>query len=161
MIRDLLVHVDGGQTGRRRVQFAADLAERTGARLSGIHVTPPVEVPPLYKPSLVEEVAADLCSKLTLDAQAAATVFREEAVQRVPDARWFQATGDVVKGISNKARYSDLVILGQDERQGSPEAHPLPIAHSVVLRCGRPVLVVPATLRQNALARIVVAWDGS
>lgn len=162
MFRDLLVHVDGGQAGRRRVQFAVDLATRTGAWLSGIHVTPAAEVSPLYKPSLVEKVAADLSSKLTLDAQGAATVFREEATECLADACWFEATGDVVKGISNRARYADLVILGQDERQGSPETHPLPIAHSVVLRCGRPVLVVPATLQQNALlARIVVAWDGS
>lgn len=161
MIGDLLVHVDGGKAGRSRVQFAVDLAERTGARLSGMHVTPPAEVPPLYKPSLVEKVAADLYSKLTLDARTAATVFREEVAQRLPDARWFEASGDVVKGISDKARYADLVILGQYERQSPPETHPLPIAHSVVLRCGRPVLVVPATLQQNALARIVVAWDGS
>ena len=53
MLRDLLVHVDGGEEGRRRVQFAADLALRTDARLSGIHVTPPAEVPPRYKPSRV------------------------------------------------------------------------------------------------------------
>ena len=44
MLCDLLVHVDGGQAGRRRVQFAVDLALRIGARLSGIHVTPPLEV---------------------------------------------------------------------------------------------------------------------
>jgi nucleotide-binding universal stress UspA family protein len=63
MLCDLLVHVDGGQAGRRRVQFATDLALRIGARLSGIHVTPPVEVPPLFKPSRVEKVAADLSLK--------------------------------------------------------------------------------------------------
>ena len=51
MFRDLLVHVDGSEAGRRRVQFAVDLAARLGAQLSGLHVTPPVEVPPLYKPS--------------------------------------------------------------------------------------------------------------
>lgn len=161
MFRDLLVHVDGGQAGRRRVQFAVDLATRTGARLSGMHVTPSAEVPPLYKPSLVEKVAANLSSKLTLDAQAAAAVFSEEATQRLPDARWLEASGDIVKGISDKARYADLVILGQYERQGWPEAHPLPIAHSVVLRCGRPVLVVPAVVHTGSLARIAVAWDGS
>jgi len=78
MFRDLLVHVDGSQAGRQRVQFAADLAARTGARLNGLHVTPPTEVPLRYKPSRVAEVAADLSSKLALDAQAAATVFSEE-----------------------------------------------------------------------------------
>src|ERR1019366_2747814 len=144
MFRDLLVHVDGGQAGRRRVQFAVALAGRMGARLSGLHVTPPADVPPLYKPSRVVEVAAEISSELALDAREAATTFSEEATRRLANACWFEAAGDVVEGISDKARYADLIILGQYERQGSPERHPLPIAHSVVLRCGRPVLVVPA-----------------
>lgn len=161
MFRDLLVHVDGGEAGRRRVQFAVDLTARLGARLSGLHVTPPVEVPPRYKPSRVPKVAAALSSKLALDAQAAAAVFSEETAGRLAGACWFGAEGDVVQGISERARYADLVIVGQYEWQGSPETHPLPIAHSVVLRCGRPVLVVPAGVQPNALARIAVAWDGS
>jgi nucleotide-binding universal stress UspA family protein len=161
MFRDLLVHVDGSEAGRRRVQFSVDLAGRMGARLSGLHVTPPAEVPPRYKPSRIGEVAAEISSKLALDAGAAALIFSEEATQRLADACWFEMAGDVVKGISDKARYADLVVLGQYEWQGPPEAHPLPVAHSVVLRCGRPVLVVPAAARPSTLARIAVAWDGS
>lgn len=157
MYRDLLVHVDGSEAGRRRVQFTADLAARVGARLSGLHVTPPVEVPPRYKPSRIPKVASEISSKLAMDARAAATVFRDEA----PGACWFEASGNVVQGIRDKARYADLVILGQYEWQGSPEAHPLPIAHSIVLRCGRPVLVVPAEVQPSALANVIVAWDGS
>ena len=161
MYRDLLVHVDGGEFGRRRVQFAVDLAERLDARLSGLHVTPPVEVPPLYKPSRVAEVAAELSAELALDAPAAAAVFSEETTGRLTDTCWFEAKGDVAQGVSKRARYVDLVILGQYEWQGTPERHPLPIAHSVVLRCGRPVLIVPATVQPSSLARIAVAWDGS
>jgi nucleotide-binding universal stress UspA family protein len=159
MFRDLLVHVDGSEAGRRRVQFAVDLAARTGARLSGLHVTPPVEVPPV-KPSRIAEVAADISEALALDARAAATVFSEET-QRLADASWFEAAGDIAPGINDKARYADLVILGQYEWQGSPEAHPMPIAHSVVLHCGRPVLVVPADVQPSALASIALALDGS
>jgi nucleotide-binding universal stress UspA family protein len=44
MIRDLLVHVDGSEAGRRRLRFAIDLALRTGARLNGLHVMPTPEV---------------------------------------------------------------------------------------------------------------------
>jgi nucleotide-binding universal stress UspA family protein len=161
MFRDLLVHVDGSEAGRRRVQFAADLAVRTGARLDGIHVTPPAEVPPRYKPSRVDEVAANLSLRLALDAQAAAAVFSEETKGRLADACWFESEGNVTEGITQRARYADLVILGQYEWQGSPETHPLPIAHSVVIRCGRPVLIVPAAPQRSALARIAIAWDGS
>jgi nucleotide-binding universal stress UspA family protein len=158
--RDLLVHVDGGEAGRRRVQFAVHLMERLGARLSGLHVTPPMEVPP-YKPSRIAEAAAKISSKLALDASAAGIVFKEETIGRSADARWFEAEGDVARGISDKARYADLVILGQYEWQGPPESHPLPIAHSVVLQCGRPVLVVPAEAQLCALEKIAIAWDGS
>jgi len=157
MYRDLLVHVDGSEAGRRRVQFAVDLAARMGARLSGIHITPPAEVRPRYKPSRIAQVAADTSSELALDADAAAAVFSEVA----PAANWFEASGDVVHGVIDAARYADLVIVGQYESQGAPEAHPLPIAHSIVLQCGRPVLVVPAEVGAIGLTSVVVAWDGS
>ena len=161
MIRDLLVHVDGSQAGRRRLQFAIDLALRTGARLNGLHVMPPPEVPPLYKPSQVDEATANMSLKLASNARAARKVFNEEAAQRLTDARWFESDGEVVHGICDSARYVDLVILGQYEWQGPHVNHPLPIAHSVVLRCGRPVVVVPAAVGPISFARVAIAWDGS
>jgi nucleotide-binding universal stress UspA family protein len=162
MIRDILVHVDGGEAGRQRARFAVDLAVRTGARLTGLHVTPPAEVPPMYKPSHVAQVAAVNSAKLVLDVPVAAAVFREEIMSRLPDAHWFEAKEkEVAKGIADHARYADIVIVGQNERQGSPEAHPLPVAHSLVVQCGRPVLVVPPSVQPGAFARVAVAWDGS
>ena len=91
MLRDLLVHVDGSQAGRRRVEFAMDLAARVGARLSGLHVTPPVEAKPLYKPSVLPKVEERIAAKLAADARAAAAIFREETSERLPGARWFDA----------------------------------------------------------------------
>jgi nucleotide-binding universal stress UspA family protein len=161
MFRDLLVHVDGSEAGRRRLQFAIDLALRTGARLSGLHVMPPPDVPPLYKPSQLDEAVANMSLRLASNARAAKEAFNEEVAQRLADTRWFEADGDVVDGICDHARYADLVILGQYEWQGPQVAHPLPIAHSVVSRCGRPVLVVPAAVRSISFARAAIAWDGS
>lgn len=161
MLRDLLVHVSRAEQSRSRVQFAVELAICTGARLSGIYVTPPIEVPPVYKPSMVEEVAADLSSKSILNAQMTAAMFREETIPRLDNACWFEADGDIVKNISNRARYADLVILGQHEWQGSAERHPLSIAQLVVMHSGRPILVVPHGVQSSSLATIAVAWDGS
>jgi nucleotide-binding universal stress UspA family protein len=160
MLRDLLVHVDGSGAGRRRVQFAAGLAARTRARLSGLHVTPPVEVPVQFKPSMVDRIAEEIAETLASDARVSATIFKEEAQRRLPDTDWFEATGDVVDGICGKARYADLVILGQYERQGRPENHPFPAAHSVISKCGRPVLVVPRAADGGEFTRVAVVWDG-
>jgi nucleotide-binding universal stress UspA family protein len=161
MFRDLLVHVDGSGAGRRRVQFSIDLALRTGARLSGLHVMPPPDVPPVYKLSQVDEAVANMSLKLASNARAAKKAFNEEVGQRLADSRWFESDGDMVHGISDSARYADLVILGQYEWQGPHTAHPLPIAHSVVSRCGRPVLVVPAAVEPTSFAQAAIAWDGS
>lgn len=98
--------------------------------------------------------------KLASNARDAKEVFHEEVAQRLTDTRWFGADGDVVDGISDRARYADLVILGQYERQGPLVAHPLPIAHPVVLRCGRPVLVVPAAVGSVSVDRAAIVWDG-
>jgi nucleotide-binding universal stress UspA family protein len=161
MYRDLLVHVDGGPDGRARLRFAVELAERLNARLSGLHVTPPAEVPPMYKASQLAVVIDKIADDLALDARQAAAIFSEETTQCSITPSWSQSAGDVAAGISEKARFADLVILGQYEQQDSPERHPLPAAHSVVLNCGRPVLVVPANARPGELRRIAIAWDGS
>ena len=90
MFRDLLVHVDGSDARRRRLQFAIDLAQRTGARLSGLHVMPPPDVPPVYKPSQLDEAVANMSLKLALNARAAREAFDEGVGQRLADARWFR-----------------------------------------------------------------------
>jgi len=88
-------------------------------------------------------------------------IFREETITDLPDAHWLEAEGHVVQGIDDKARYADLIILGQYECEGEPETHPLPIAHSIVVKCGRPVLVVPSIVQPRERLRIAIAWDGS
>jgi nucleotide-binding universal stress UspA family protein len=157
---EFLVHVGGSDAGRCRLQFAVALAARLEARLTGLHFTPSAQVPPLYKPSRIAAVAAEISARLAIDAHSAARIFREETAQRLPDAAWIEAAGDMVTGINDAARYADLVILGQYESQGSPETNPLPVAHSVVSHCGRPVLVLPAMVELGSLARIALAWDG-
>jgi nucleotide-binding universal stress UspA family protein len=161
MLRDLLVHVDGDEPGRQRVKLAVELARRTGACLAGLHVTPPAEVSPRYKPSQIEAAVAQSAAALSAGARIAKEIFEEDAVRHHAEARWFEAEGDIAEGIASRARFADLVILGRDEWQDPPEKHMLPVAHSVVLCCGRPVLVVPSGVQSSVFAKIAVAWDGS
>jgi nucleotide-binding universal stress UspA family protein len=161
MLSDLLVHVSGDEAGRERVTLAVGLAQRTGAQLSGVHITPPPEIPPRYKPSQVDAAIARVAAKLKAEAQVARAIFAEETSQHLADACWFEAEGDVARGVSDRACVADLVILGRDEYQEAGEAHPLPVAHSVVMQCGRPVLVVPVGVRSLVPVKVAIAWDGS
>jgi nucleotide-binding universal stress UspA family protein len=165
VIRDILVHVDGTEAGRRRVAYALDLAAQHQARLTGLHVTSPVDVPPQFRPSLVETVAAALEPRSEQAAEGAETLFRAVAARRAAAGRgvetvWCGTEGGMAREICTRASCSDLVILGQYEHEGTPERHPLTLAESVAQACGRPVLVVPAAVGAAALRRALIAWDG-
>ncbi len=161
LLRDVLVHVDAGTGGRNRARLAVGLASRVGSKLSGLHVRPSVDVPHRYRPSDVEAARNSLAAKASADAKMAGRIFEEEARRAKIGSMWFEATGDVAGEVCRRARYADLVVLGQYEVQEPVERHPLPVAHSVVLRCGRPVLVVPEAASQGTFSRVVIAWDGS
>jgi nucleotide-binding universal stress UspA family protein len=162
MIKDLLVHMDASQAGERRLAYAFDLAERSRARLTAIHVTAPADVSPRFKPSEVTRIATTIASTHAEQALTAAAVFRDMVPQRTVAARWRSSAGDMAECISRQAHCADLVVLGQYEAQSPPEHHPLSLAEEVVLHAGRPILVVPdATSSWGPTRRALIAWDGS
>jgi nucleotide-binding universal stress UspA family protein len=160
MIKDILVPVDGTAGGRRRISYAFDLAERNQARLTGLHVNAPVDVPPYYKPSIVERVADAMEAYSHQNALAAESAFKAAASSHSVDTIWFGVDGGMAHEICKLARWTDLVVVGQYEQEGTSERHPLSLAEDVAVDCGRPVLVVPAAVERAMLRRALIAWDG-
>ena len=148
MIKDVLVHVDATAAGGRRLDYAFDLAERHGARLTGIHVTPPVDVPPYYKPSAIDRVAEALAEHNRWDAAGSEALFAHRRATTSVQTHWQLLDGDMARRVCEEAQSADLVVLGQYEHEGSAEHRPLSLADEVVSRCGRPVVVVPDQGRQ-------------
>lgn len=161
LYRDLLVHVDGSEAARARVRLAVRLCLSSEARLNGIHVTPPADIPPVYKPSQIDAASEFLESSLSADAKAAEAVFQSETAGMSIKTTWSSVAGEIAHEISLAARYVDLVIVGQYEWQEPITSHPLPVAHSVVTHCGRPLLIVPATVSSDPMTSAIIAWDGS
>lgn len=161
MIKDILVHIDGSRGGKRRLRYAFDLAGRHGARLTALHVVAPVDVPPYYRPGLIESVVAIAEERSADDAHAAEAIFREVAAQRPDQAVWLAAEGPLAEEIGKQARWCDLVVLGQYEAAGSAERHPSSLAEDIAARCGVPVLVVPCAYEKGEIQRALIAWDGS
>jgi nucleotide-binding universal stress UspA family protein len=161
MIKDILVHVDGTEAGRRRTSYAFDLAEQHDARLTGLHVNAPIDIPPYYKPSMVEKAGTAMEQQSLQNAAASEATFKAAAAKRPAVATWQAVDGGMTREICNFARWSDLVIVGQYEREGTAERHPLSLAEDLAVDCGRPVLVVPAHIESAVLRRALIAWDGS
>ncbi len=163
MLADILVHVDSSEAGRARTMFALDLADRHGARLTGVHVIPPLDVPPYYKPHAIDRATENLERFQRQDAVGSEALFARLADGRPTPTAWRMMDGPMSARLCTAAINADLVILGQYEAEGSAERHPLYLAEEVVLHSGRPVLVTPEqTKRPNAvLSRVLIGWDGS
>jgi nucleotide-binding universal stress UspA family protein len=162
MIRDVLVHVDASLAGQQRLEYAFDLADRHGARLTAAHVLAPVDVPPYFRPSAIEREASILEREARRDAAAAERLFDARSAARGTPARWRSLEGDMKGLLCSQAACSDLVILGQYEAEGTPERHPLYLAEEVVLGSGRPVLVLPDRVDDTVrMRRALIGWDGS
>ncbi len=161
MWKDILVHVDGTGAGRKRVGFSVALAKSFDARLTGLHVKPHPEIPPVYKPRMIAGAIHHAEELLLLDARMSESTFREAVAGSGVETAWHAAEGDIVEHICGYARYADVVVLGQYESAGIAERHPLSLASSIVLRSGRPLLVIPETISGTLEhPRLLVAWDG-
>lgn len=162
MYRDLLIHMTSDTAGERRLTYALALAETLNARLTGTEVLTTPDVPPVYKPSSVPEVAHALQSHASREASAAEALFASLVKRRPIASRWVGAKGDLVGKLVERARYADLLIVGQEGTEVSPELNPFNLADQLLSRSGRPLIIVPEHLANPPQPRrILIAWDGS
>jgi nucleotide-binding universal stress UspA family protein len=161
-MKDILVHVDCTDGGKARLEYAFDMATCFGARVTGVHVRAPIDVPPYYKPHAVEQVAANLERSADRDAIESERLFRQIAAERTVESCWRALEGHMAQRLCEQSRCADLVVLGQYEAEGAPQRRPLYLAEEVVLGAGRPVLVVPEAQRQGfRCRRVSIGWDAS
>ncbi len=153
--KHLIVHVDGSERAAERLDLAARLAQRSGARLTGLFAEGQTWGPRLARSRPRQPYAKAL--------KAAATRFDAKVREAgVPHAWWRVADREMdVGGIAARfCRYADLAILGQADP--ADERVPDDFASQVLLESGRPVLLVPSVGHYpDAGRRVVIAWNGS
>jgi nucleotide-binding universal stress UspA family protein len=157
--KDILVHVDSTSASRLRLRMAMSLARRFDGRISGLHVIPEPHIPPYFKPSVVERIAKIYAENARVAAKAAEALFHEE----IRDcAAWSCFAGELAESIAERARFADLLILGQFDTENPPEISAFLLPAKVVFGTASPVLVVPGALTSGDIGkRVVAAWDGS
>jgi nucleotide-binding universal stress UspA family protein len=138
----IMVHVDGDDGSVARLRLAVQLARRFSASLIGVSA------------ELVPAESSD-------GAVAGSLAAREKTLHKlVSDAglkhEWRAANDLPDDVVAREARAADLVIVGRV----APSASVLRAvdAGRVVLRAGRPVLVVPPGVENLTAERIVIGW---
>lgn len=162
--RIILVHIDDTSRSSLRIQLAAELAKKCGAHLIGVADTGVSRF--IYKDGNLNGVDPSLLNHLEH--------LRERATQNVADFKTQVAAlgvasfageltqDDAYGGIGFRARYSDLVIVGQTNPKETSAVVMDDFPEYMILNTGRPVLVIPYAGEFAQLAkRPLLAWDGS
>lgn len=156
-IANIMVSVDLGAASADRVRLAAGLAERFGAKLTGVAARPVFGPMPVGNMREVERVWA-IEERLTEEQLAEAKALFERMAGQALRTDWHFAPTDPLTYLGAQARTADLVVVG---RQGPADGDPGPMgvpAGALLIEVGRPVLVVPPGIEHLAAERVVVAW---
>jgi nucleotide-binding universal stress UspA family protein len=158
----ILVHLDRGERTRLRLNLALQLAESFDASVVGLFAVREAALrlyPPTEAASAVAEMIQRYRAHALQDAERWFSTVRLSGVR----AEWRIASGDPSDAMVLSARYADLAIIGQQNRDADAEhGTPSGFVERVVLESGRPVLVVPHAGRFTAVGnRVLVAWDAS
>jgi nucleotide-binding universal stress UspA family protein len=164
-LQSILVHADLSRHAAVRIHAAALLAREHGAHLSGAAM---LGVSRAIFPNGYQmrpgSLSAACFDPLEENARLALQRFEAIAAEHgVPhDSRLVLDEAD--DGLARLSRFTDLVVLSQDDADESVSDHVLQMPDYVILNSPRPVLVIP---RGDALPvtgwarRILLAWDGS
>jgi len=163
--RNLLLHLDHTRACAGRIDAALALAVTHGAHIAALYCVGEIRVPAWadVRPELLEKRSA----RENEQVQAVIDRFIEKA-QRAGVSYETRRTpvpvDDIADEVAVHARYVDLAILGQAD-PADPSAGGRSFPESVLLACGRPVMVVPfigASTQGGEVVmgrRVLVAWD--
>jgi nucleotide-binding universal stress UspA family protein len=149
----MMVHTDADDGSDTRLRLAAELAKRFGSTLIGTSAAlVPAEYGPFLGPARFAEEQRGVAALLSNRE----TAFRQIAAVGGIKHEW-RADNDLPDDVVvREARAADLIIVGQV----APSTNALRAVDPgrVVLRAGRPVLVVPPAVETLRAETVVIGW---
>ena len=153
----LMVHLDLYQSNDARLHVAGDLAEQFDAKLIGIAACQPqptVYADGTFAQGLVDKLRAEAEEKIISLQQRFMTAFQN----RIKDVEWRSAFAVPAEYVAHEARSADLVITGADRTGALSDPLWRLDPTELVMKLGRPMMVVPLEVDRLKLASVVVAW---
>lgn len=154
----IIAYTDGDEASNSRVRLAVDLADRFHATLIGVAACaprPPVTADGALVGREIEAEIEDLATGLAEKEK------RFLAIASGPNrsVEWRSSNDLPNDAIADEARAADLIVIGRDRVLDNPFRSLDP--GSVLLKVGRPVLVVPHTVPSLKARKVLIAWHDS
>jgi nucleotide-binding universal stress UspA family protein len=159
--KTILVHCDGSGSLPQRVDIAVNLARAFGGHLLGLHIRAPFQPPALFESGFALDELYKMYEERR-DADQAAALCGLAGLAEAHDIQLDRkiVDGPVERELILRARYADLVVLGQSDPD-SRSATPIDLPENVTMSAGRPVLIVPRQGAGKSFGkRILVCWNG-
>jgi nucleotide-binding universal stress UspA family protein len=160
--KDLLVHLDGTDAGRQRIDAAVALAAAWNAHLTGLCLMAEPVIPPMLGIAIGADVLERQRAETAAEGDAILARFREAATTAgiSAEARFEMAPIDTLpRRFARHARHVDLSVVGQPPASNGVDETML--VEAAFLETGRPALLVPYIGARNVPPRrVLVAWDG-
>lgn len=161
--KTILVHCDGGRGMDVRLKLALDLADRSGGHVVGVHVRQGFQAPAFTDAGLAMDTLYKTYEETAkADEAAAAAIFQKAIGTKGYSSEWQVTNGLTDEVLSSRARYADLVIVGQSDPESPPTMTPSNLAEKVAMASERPVLVVPHVgVMKPPGKTVMLCWNGS
>lgn len=151
----LMVHVDANLTCEQTIRVACQIADKFSSRLIGVSATP-IPAPIITNGVIMQVATNEEIDQLRERLEHKEIWFRDEADARSRVLEWRSELDFPTDFMIAQAHCADLLIVNASRGfQGSYNSLD---AAGVILKAGRPVLVLPAEIRSLRADRIVVGW---
>ncbi len=160
--KSIMVHLDLSGDNEGVLQIAGDLAERFNADVIGIAACQPIQI--LYNEGLgVSDAITQDRVEIARELKAAEQLFRKALSGRAPHLQWRSSIsyGPLADFIADEARAADLIITGRDLGPKLFDESRRVHIGDLVMRAGRPVLLVPQGIKRLELRNVHVGWKES
>jgi nucleotide-binding universal stress UspA family protein len=163
--KDLVVVLDAAPDSHGRIELAAVLAERFDAHLVGLYPLPAAQLPMsagYAQLAPLEPIYREWRARALDQAEVVRKTFEHLTGLRGVKGEWRAVPEYREADPALHARYADLTILGQRNRDSDEAALTRPSPEAVTLASGRPILIVPYAGQFAGIGRsVLVAWNAS
>lgn len=154
-----MVHVTTEEGAAGRLAIASDLAERFGAHLIGLGagcISMPVD--PMGDGSMAAALIEIETKSLQEELRAAGARFFAAIGSGASQVEWRAVMDFPTNALAREARAADLVILGREWTPATANFSCAVNTGDVLLRAGRPILLVPPGIDRLEASRVLIAW---
>ena len=156
--KTLMVHLELGHSNARLVQIAGDLTNRFHAGVIGIVGCQRMQI--FYGEGYASaDFLEQDCEEINREIKAAEAEFRSTLGARVRDLGWRSTMifGSLADYLAREAHSADLVITGPAAGGLLDEARRADMS-DLVMKVGRPILIVPAAADTLKLDCVIIGW---